>query len=146
MAQLLAFPRSHQSCPPARDPGGIRCWMSGRSSESHTHPDIRCCLEHPRDKSLLPSSPSLLFPVYGLDFSSEKMLPQGMKPHLWIRLSLASPQCPGFGKLSGPNQSHISLGLSSWVNFPSIPARLLMFLAATTAVVWMKAPCWGRFM
>lgn len=66
----------------------------------------------------------------------------GEEPHLWSRLCLASHQCPGFGKHSWHNEKHIHLVLSSWVSFPTITALLLMVLAVTTAVVWMKAPCW----
>lgn len=66
---------------------------------------------------------------------------QGKKSHLWNRLCLASHWCLGFGKLSWHNVRHIHLVLSSWVSFPSVTAWLLMFLAVTTAVVWMKAPC-----
>lgn len=66
---------------------------------------------------------------------------QGNKSHLWNRLALASHQCLGFGKLLWHKERDIYLGLSSWVSFPSITARLLKFLAATTVVVWMEAPC-----
>lgn len=127
-----------------------------------THPGIHCHLVYLRDRPLFPPGPSLFcssctawtsvlgkklpgqpVQVGGKPCScGEELLGfQGKKPHLWNRLCLASHQCPGFGKLPWRNERHIYLVLSSWVSFPSITARLLMFLAATTAAVWMKAPC-----
>lgn len=165
----MIFLKSHQSCPPARSPRMERLVLGVRRQRGPlkptSHPGIHCSLVYLRDKSLLPPGPSLfLFLVRSLDFSLGRKLPgqplqvggkpcscwpcgeellgfQGKKPHLWNRLCLARNQCPGFGKLLWHNERHIYLVLSSWVSFPSVTARLLMFLAATTAVVWMKAPC-----